>query len=300
MEKIYKTKAEIKIIAEQQANTTAESNRKFEFLIEQLADTKAEIKIMAEQQADILDTIGRNFVTTENNFAIIGSRFGIQFNLIKQLSDKIDDAFKLNHNIDAAKASFLKETTSMDLCSTSTLHSGAYNNKIFTVGVKHANCTPSYAQSSVNVCSRIDAVIFGGCPTTPKAIDITHSVELRTGDKASTFGLVYDFGETKGFYWTGILSGRIGTSDNPKAHKDSYLFQAHNFLGMSGGPSLNGCDYTGMVNANYDLGQFNNAVVIPASLIKECIDEHLNKLKNISDCPKTTVHRAPRSSYECL
>jgi len=149
------------------------------------------------------------------------------------------------------------------------------------------------------MCPGIDVVIYSGCPSTPKAINITLSAELRAGDRASTFGRIDDFRVTKGFYWTGILSGKIGKTNHSNAHEDSYLFQAYNFLGMSGGASLNGCGYTGIVHANYHISQCSNALVIPASLIKECVDAHLNKLENFYDCPKTTVHNAPRSIYEC-
>jgi hypothetical protein len=66
---------------------------------------------------------------------------------------------------------------------------------------------------------------------------------------------------------------------------------------MSGGAALNGYGYTGMVNAilTYESSDrlVNNAIVIPAELIVQCIEKYSSKLKSVEDCPNTTILELP-------
>jgi len=66
---------------------------------------------------------------------------------------------------------------------------------------------------------------------------------------------------------------------------------------MSGGPTINGNGYTGMVNGVQSFHNLNQsasyATVIPAELIAQCIERYSSELQDIESCPNTTIVDVP-------
>ena len=72
--------------------------------------------------------------------------------------------------------------------------------------------------------------------------------------------------------------------------------------GMSGGATVNGCGYTGMVHGTDTLDLLvivTNAIVLPADKIIQCIEKNLDRFMNISDCSSVKVVKVPRLDSEC-
>ena len=180
-----------------------------------------------------------------------------------------------------------------------TAHTVAYKGKICKISVRHLKC------SSLDMvdCNTIDVRLFRGCPTQSYAINIENFVPLRTGDEASGLGYILDFDKIKERFWRGHLAGRLGSS-KLSGNEHSYLIESVAQLqGMSGGPTINGCGYTGMVNGVQDFFSLNQSVsyatVIPAKLIAQCIAQHSTILEDIESCPNTTIVEVPRYYLEC-
>lgn len=68
---------------------------------------------------------------------------------------------------------------------------------------------------------------------------------------------------------------------------------------MSGSATLNGCGYTGIVNAIANLDNSTNAIVIPATRIISCLDTYFDDLKDATNCPDTTTIDAPKLHLDC-
>lgn len=76
------------------------------------------------------------------------------------------------------------------------------------------------------------------------------------------------------------------------AGKDEYLFAgAGQERGMSGGATVNGNGYTGMVHAIYQNTSMH--LVIPAKFIRDCIKNNLNLLVVRSTCPSVEIAELP-------
>jgi hypothetical protein len=143
--------------------------------------------------------------------------------------------------------------------------------------------------------NKFDVVILAGkCPMTAYAINATSFVPLRTGDEASTLGFVN--GDSR--FWHGRLSGKVGkmSSSNGMIHESEYLFEGvSQIAGMSGGATLNGAGYTGMVHTKESTLQM--ASVIPASMLFKEIDnfndDQRRYLTTLAQCPHVTVMNVP-------
>jgi len=164
-------------------------------------------------------------------------------------------------------------------------------------------------ENSYSCHDEIDVQISGGCPNN-SAINVSTWALLRTGDQASTFGFINEYGYNISRFWKGSLAGMLGYTvthqeSQTRFLKEEYVFQGiAQLLGMSGGPTLNGIGCTGMVHGNniYLEQNVSMACVIPFSLIKsKCIDkmrkgspDYFDKLKTPSDCISAKVINAPR------
>jgi len=164
-------------------------------------------------------------------------------------------------------------------------------------------------ENSYSCHDEIDVQISGGCPNN-SAINVSTWALLRTGDQASTFGFINEYGYNISRFWKGSLAGMLGYTvthqeSQTRFLEEEYVFQGiAQLLGMSGGPTLNGIGCTGMVHGNniYLEQNVSMACVIPFSLIKsKCIDkmrkgspDYFDKLKTPSDCISAKVINAPR------
>ncbi len=243
-----------------------------------------------------------------------GAALAAQGAALAQLSNSFQDFvhnvtinFQLMHDIGAHKAEVLGEATSPDVCAVSgshaTLHSVAYKQKIFSLGVKHHKYQCDNPNMVSYDCPDIDVTIIHECPQTKQVIDINKFVPLRVGDIASTYGYIMDYGTYKSRYWTGSMAGKLGPGYTNECHQDEYIFQGvAQIEGMSGGPTINGCGYTGMVHANTNFvsNKVSTALVIPARFITACADTFLSQLNDISTCPGVQVVDVPRSDSQCV
>ena len=213
------------------------------------------------------------------------------------------------HDIQSEAASFLFNT-SVAIFDNKTMkfNSGHYiyhDEKFLLLTVSHG----VQIEDSYECHADIDVQISGGCPVN-SAINVSDWASLRIGDQASTFGFVNENDLFIPRFWKGSLAGNLGylhTHRESNTHflADEYIFQGvAQLMGMSGGPTINGNGYTGMVhgNNNYLNLSISTACVIPFSLIKsKCIDKMpferpdlFKLLKTASDCTYVKIINAPQ------
>jgi len=188
----------------------------------------------------------------------------------------------------------------------STGHYIFYDDKYLLLSVSHGPHAPD-----AYIChENIDVQISGGCPL-KSAINISRHVPLRMGDEASTFGYIYENEKFIPRFWKGVLGGKLGNDKKHLSSKtiflgDEYVFQGVSQLnGMSGGPTVNGAGYTGMVHGSVDYlsdSRITLACVIPFNLIQSlCIKrmkiDHpstYRSLKSYSDCVNVKIVDIPQ------
>lgn len=181
-----------------------------------------------------------------------------------------------------------------------TEHSLFFDGFVFTLGVKHGICYKELGIRHIAYAD-IDVIVRCGCPVTPFVLNVNSYVALRTGDEASTLGYVDDSSR----FWHGRLSGRLQHKliiNDTVFNSDEYLFEGvTQIAGMSGGATLNGVGYTGMVHGTNLFGTPapHLAVVIPASIILSTFRDinasvKAQELKMLDDCPGVTVLQIPR------
>ena len=222
-----------------------------------------------------------------------------------ELTANMQRGFSSIHNTGSDRYAILSAVTQYNYANDgsgnfSTAHAVAYGGKVCMVSVSHVEGTSSDALD----CGNIDVSLFPNCPSSKWAINIENYVPLRTGDRASALGYIYEHGEMKERYWEGSLAGKLGnfiSSYSRYIYYGSYVFQSVLQLsGMSGGAAVNGYGYTGMVNSvlTYTSSDrlVNNAIVIPAELIVQCIEKYSSKLKSVEDCPNITILELPKAS----
>jgi len=180
-----------------------------------------------------------------------------------------------------------------------------YEQRFMLLSVSHG----VQIRDSFSCHTEIDVQISGGCPVN-SAINVSTSAPLRTGDQASTFGFINENDQYIARFWKGSLAGELGYLKIDNATKtrflnDEYVFQGvAQLIGMSGGPTVNGVGYTGMVHGNNEyFGQnVSMACVIPFNLIKsKCIDKMRDEapalfaaLNTTSDCKSANVIKTPQ------
>ena len=180
-----------------------------------------------------------------------------------------------------------------------------YDQRFMLLSVSHG----VQINGSFSCHTEIDVQISGGCPVN-SAINVSNWAPLRTGDQASTLGFIYENDTFIDRFWKGSLAGKLGSLSIHNETKtrflsDEYVFQGiAQLIGMSGGPTVNGIGYTGMVhgNNNYLSQTVSMACVIPFNLIKsECIDRMRNKkpalyaaLKTQSECESANIIDTPQ------
>ncbi len=185
----------------------------------------------------------------------------------------------------------------------STEHSVYFDDYVFTIGAKHSKC---YDLMSIRrlLLPDVDVIIRTGCPVSSHVLNVSTHVPLRTGDEASTLGYVNGVSR----FWHGRLSGKLMKTVNDSGtlfHPDEYLFEGGlQIQGMSGGATLNGFGYTGMVHGlethAYPAPAPHFAVVVPAQTILGTFDNQVNAsikgkyMKRLVDCPGVTVVQIPR------
>ena len=213
---------------------------------------------------------------------------------------------KSTHDKGAEVAIYLKEASRVMYVGKEfmTTHYLTYQGYVFGVGVLHSFGSPSdLVSKKAFSCSPIDAVIIAGCPDKYiQVINASQSVPLRMGDAASTFGFVNYSGNMIDRYWSGFLSGKLGDTgkigdgvDSPRALPHEYIFQGVSQVeGMSGGPTVNGCGYTGMAHARESRSYIvPNALVIPAQDILNCAMHYRSHLSVLGNCPESKIARSP-------
>jgi hypothetical protein len=168
--------------------------------------------------------------------------------------------------------------------------------------------------SNAYVCEdKVDVQISGGCPLY-SAINVSRYAALRMGDEASTFGYIYEKNIFISRFWKGVLGGKLGhdaldEKSNTKFLGDEYLFQGvAQIADMSGGPTVNGAGYTGMMHGNK---QYENimanfsyymASVIPFEKIESLCIKRMQmhrrdlyaSLKNRSECSAANILDIPQ------
>jgi prefoldin subunit 5 len=217
------------------------------------------------------------------------------------IREELVEGFRNLHNSGSNSYDILHSATHYTECNDdhATAHTVTYKGKLCSITVKHLNCT---FPNSLD-CAGMDIRLFRGCPIDKRAINIENFVPLRTGDEASGLGYIKDYGKIHKRYWRGSLAGRFGSAF-AYFEEDSYLIQSvTQIYGMSGGPTINGCGYTGMINGIQDFRNQNlsvaYAIVIPAVKITECIDHYSSLLQDTESCPETTIVEVPRYFLEC-
>ena len=213
------------------------------------------------------------------------------------------------HDIQSEVAEYLQNVTVPIFDpTTSSYNSGHYifyDQRFMLLSVSHG----VQLNDSFSCHTEIDVQISGDCPRI-SAINVSNWAPLRTGDQASTFGFIKENGQYIDRFWKGSLAGKLGYLNTHNATKtrflaDEYVFQGvAQLIGMSGGPTVNGIGYTGMVhgNNNYVSQTVSMACVIPFSLIKsKCINRmRIEKpalyaaLKTQSDCESADVIDTPQ------
>ena len=270
-------------------------------------------RLMLEQHAatsQTFNTLGEKVTQLDEKVTQLDEKVTQLGEKVAQINATMIAGFQATHSIGASRAALLNASSSVYSCGNSTLsvysttHNVFFKGKVFGVSVKHQPCDPN---PDWLYCAKYDVAFIRNCPATPKAINITVDVPLRTGDVASTFGYAIDDGEPKGRYWVGSLAGTLGNL-SPRNNvsgllfKEQYVFQSvMQIPGMSGGATLNKCGYTGMAQATYSVDQKStSAVVISADQIKECFHSIDNELlTNFQNCPNIVVEEVPFSYVSC-
>ena len=261
-----------------------QGNQQFIYLNKTIIDLKEQIVDSKDQ------IIGLKVQIIDSKEQIIGLKEQIVDLKVQitSVNETVKSGFNFIHDVGAERAAILDSVTYGHHDNVSgnhaTSHSVYYNGTVFFVGVKHHshyNLTRDSNATSI-ICKFIDVQLIPGCPSKNKSLDITHSVSLRAGDSATTFGYIYEYGEFKTRVWTGTLAGRFGHQNDDVSlyNPNEYMFQGVAQIdGMSGGPSINGNGYTGIVHANQRFHTYNvsMALVVPVRLILDCIEANADK-----------------------
>jgi hypothetical protein len=176
--------------------------------------------------------------------------------------------------------------------------------------VKHSLC--SSLIKDLYECDGIDVVLGFGCPETNPpgkityALNVSERQELRTGDTASTFGFINPPARV-GRFWSGTLAGKLGPVNNSSIEldPDEYVFQGvAQIRGMSGGATVNGLGYTGMVHAINEFKEdgVSTALVVPFHSIHQCLltsgkSNLEDKWRYWNECPNLVVVDFPSSHF---